>query len=149
MIVVTTNDLPGYRVDAVVGEVFGLTVRARNIGAQFGAGFKAMFGGELKGLTQQLQQTRDEAMSRMVAAAQYRGANAVLAMRYDSNEIADGWQELVAYGTAVVISPVDANAQAQFAAMHPQTPQYTQEDQSYAQQQAYAQQGQQPGQPQQ
>lgn len=145
MIVVTTNDLPGYRVDAVVGEVFGLTVRARNIGAQFGAGFKAMFGGELKGLTQQLQQTRDEAMNRMVAAAQSRGANAVLAMRYDSNEIADGWQELVAYGTGVIVSPVEPNAQAQFAAMQAQQPQYTQQDQAFAQQQAYAQQGQQPG----
>ena len=73
MIVVTTNDLPGWKVDAVLGEVFGLTVRARNIGAQFGAGFKAMFGGELKGITQQLQQTRDEAMTRMVGAAQMQG----------------------------------------------------------------------------
>ncbi len=142
MIVVTTNDLPGWKVEAVVGEVFGLTVRARNIGAQFGAGFKAMFGGELKGLTQQLQQTRDEAMSRMVAAAQTRGANAVLAMRYDSNEIADGWQELVAYGTAVVISPVDANAQAQFAQMQQQAPiQATAEDAAAAQAQAAAQGG--------
>lgn len=142
MIVVTTNDLPGYRVDAVIGEVFGLTVRARNIGAQFGAGFKAMFGGELKGLTQQLQQTRDEAMTRMVAAAQYRGANAILAMRYDSNEIADGWQELVAYGTAVVVTPVTPNAQAQFASIAGQQPQYNQQDQTWAQQQASAQQGQ-------
>ena len=144
MIVVTTNDLPGYRVDAVIGEVFGLTVRARNAGAQIGAGFKAMFGGELKGLTKQLQQTRDEAMNRMVIAAGSLGANAILAMRYDSNEIADGWQELVAYGTAVVVTPIDANAQAQFAQSQANQPQFTAEDQQYALQQRAAQQGQAP-----
>lgn len=144
MIVVTTNDLPGYRVDSVIGEVFGLTVRARNAGAQIGAGFKAMFGGELKGLTKQLQQTRDEAMNRMVVAASSLGANAILAMRYDSNEIADGWQELVAYGTAVVVTPIDANAQAQFAQAQAAAPQFTAEDQQYALQQRAAQQGQAP-----
>ena len=139
MIVVTTNDLPGYRVDSVIGEVFGLTVRARNAGAQMGAGFKAMFGGELKGLTKQLQQTRDEAMQRLVTAAQSLGANAILAMRYDSNEIADGWQELVAYGTAVVVSPVDRSAVAQFQQIS--QPQFTADDQAAAQAQRAAQQG--------
>ena len=139
MIVVTTNDLPGYRVDSVIGEVFGLTVRARNAGAQMGAGFKAMFGGELKGLTKQLQQTRDEAMSRLVQGAQSLGANAILAMRYDSNEIADGWQELVAYGTAVVVSPVDPGAQAQFQQIA--QPTFTDEDRANAQAQQAAQQG--------
>ena len=141
MIVVTTNDLAGWQVDAVIGEVFGLTVRARNAGAQLGAGFKAMFGGELKGLTKQLQQTRDEAMVRMVAAAQARGANAILAMRYDSNEIAEGWQELVAYGTAVVVSAVSETAKAQQAQM-PQTAPPTADDQQFAEAQVVAQQGQ-------
>lgn len=139
MIVVTTNDLPGYHVDSVIGEVFGLTVRARNAGAQMGAGFKAMFGGELKGLTKQLQQTRDEAMQRLVTAAQSLGANAILAMRYDSNEIADGWQELVAYGTAVVVSPVDPSAVAQFQQIAQS--QFTADDQAAAQAQRAAQQG--------
>lgn len=136
MFVVTTNDMPGWRVEAVVGEVFGLTVRARNVGAQMGAGWKAMFGGELKGLTQQLQQTRDEAMSRMIGAAEARGANAVLAMRYDSNEIADGWQELVAYGTAVVaIRPDSDMARAQLAQTQVQPSVATAEDEQNAAQQ--------------
>ena len=106
MIVVTTNDLPGFKVDRVLGEVYGLTVRSRNVGTQIGASFKALVGGELKGLTTQLIQTRDEAMNRLVEKAAGIGANAILMMRYDSNEIAQGYQELVAYGTAVIVSPI-------------------------------------------
>lgn len=104
MIVVTTNDVPGRAVQTVIGEVSGLTVRARNIGAQFAAGFKAIGGGELKGLTTQLEQARAEAVQRLIDAAQEAGANAVLAMRYDSNEIDQNFQEIVAYGTAVVLA---------------------------------------------
>jgi uncharacterized protein YbjQ (UPF0145 family) len=102
-LVSTMNDAPGFRITTVLGEVTGLTVRARNVGTQIGAGFKAFVGGELKGLTKQLQETRDEAMQRMVEAAQARGANAVIAMRFDANEVSAGYQEIVAYGTAVVI----------------------------------------------
>jgi uncharacterized protein YbjQ (UPF0145 family) len=105
VLVSTMNDVPGHRVQRVFGEVTGLTVRSRNVGAQIGAGLKSVFGGELKGLTKQLQQSRDEALERMVEAAQERGANAVLAVRFDSDEVGNGYQELVAYGTAVVISP--------------------------------------------
>jgi uncharacterized protein YbjQ (UPF0145 family) len=104
ILVSTMNDVPGYRVERVLGEVTGLTVRSRNIGAQLGAGLKSILGGELRGLTKQLQQSRDEAMERMIEAAHERGANAVLAMRFDSDEVGNGYQELVAYGTAVVIS---------------------------------------------
>lgn len=104
MIITTTNDLPGYRVDDVYGEVFGLTVRARNVGAQLGASFKAIVGGELKGLTKQLQQSREEAIARLVAEAQARGANAVLAMRFDGAEVGNGYQEVAAYGTAVRVT---------------------------------------------
>jgi uncharacterized protein YbjQ (UPF0145 family) len=104
----TMNDVPGYKVDQVLGEVFGLTVRSRNIGAQMGAGFKSLVGGELKGLTKQLTQSREEAMARLAEAAEARGANAVLAMRFDSDEIGNGYQEIAAYGTAVVISPIAA-----------------------------------------
>jgi uncharacterized protein YbjQ (UPF0145 family) len=107
ILVSTMNDVPGYRVERVLGEVTGLTVRSRNIGAQLGAGLKSILGGELKGLTKQLQQSRDEALDRMVEAAQERGANAVLAVRFDSDEVGNGYQELVAYGTAVVISQTD------------------------------------------
>ena len=106
MLVSTMNDLPGYRVDEVIGEVTGLTVRSRNVGTQLGAGFKSLVGGELKGLTKQLQESRDEARARLVDAAREVGANAVLAMRFDSDEVGNGYQELVAYGTAVKVSPV-------------------------------------------
>jgi uncharacterized protein YbjQ (UPF0145 family) len=106
MIVSTMNDLPGFRVDEVIGEVTGLTVRSRNVGTQIGAGFKSLVGGELRGLTKQLQESRDEARERLVEAAQAVGANAVLAMRFDSDEVGNGYQELVAYGTAVKVSPV-------------------------------------------
>jgi uncharacterized protein YbjQ (UPF0145 family) len=105
MIVSTMNDLPGYRVDEVLGEVTGLTVRSRNVGAQLGAGLKSIVGGELKGLTKQLQQSRDEAKQRLIEAAEALGANAILAMRFDSDEVGTGYQELVAYGTAVRVSP--------------------------------------------
>jgi uncharacterized protein YbjQ (UPF0145 family) len=104
LIVTTMNDLPGYQVDEVLGEVTGLTVRSRNVGTQLGAGFKALVGGELKGLTKQLMETRQEARDRMCEEAAAVGANAVLAMRFDSDEIGQGYQELVAYGTAVKVT---------------------------------------------
>lgn len=107
MLIATTNDLPGYRITKVIGEVNGLTVRTRNVGAQLGAALKAIGGGELRGLTQQLQQSRGEALDRMTEAAQALGANAVVAMRYDSNELANTYQEILAYGTAVVVEPID------------------------------------------
>ena len=103
MIIVTTNDLPGYKITKVIGEVNGLTVRTRHIGAQIGASFKALGGGELKGLTKQLAETRDEALARLAEAAKAIGANAVLAMRFDSNELQGTYQEILAYGTACVV----------------------------------------------
>src|ERR1700732_973526 len=86
---VTTNDVPGYRVDAVFGEVFGLTVRSRNAFSQLGAGFKSMFGGELKGMTKALADSRNEVMQRMIQEAIDRGANAIIAMRFDTSEMGD------------------------------------------------------------
>jgi len=105
VLVSTMNDVPGRTVQQVVGEVTGLTVRSRNVGAQIGAGLKSIVGGELKGLTKQLQQSRDEAVARMIEVATAQGANAILAMRYDSDEVGNGYQEIVAYGTAVVLAP--------------------------------------------
>ena len=96
MLVSTMNDVPGRTVQQVIGEVTGLTVRSRNVGAQIGAGFKSIVGGELKGLTKQLQQSRDEAVARMVEEATAQGANAILAMRYDSDEVGNGYQEVLA-----------------------------------------------------
>ena len=109
VLVVTTNDVPGYKVDRVIGEIFGLTVRSRNIGTQLGAGFKSLAGGELRGLTKTLVQSRNQAMDRLVEQARARGANAVLAMRFDVTEAGNG-AEICAYGTAAVISPNSAAA---------------------------------------
>ncbi len=101
MMISTMNDLPGYEVDEVFGEVFGLTVRARNIGSQFGAGLKSLVGGELKGMTKMLAEGRAHATERLVEEAQAKGANAVLAFRFDTSELGSTWTEICAYGTAV------------------------------------------------
>jgi uncharacterized protein YbjQ (UPF0145 family) len=104
MIVTTMNDIPGHTVDEVFGEVFGLTVRSRNIGSQIGAGFKSMVGGELKGMTKALVDSRHQVMERMVEEAEAKGANAVIAMRFDTSDMGGNWTEICAYGTAVKIS---------------------------------------------
>jgi uncharacterized protein YbjQ (UPF0145 family) len=101
VIVTTMNDIPGYAVDEVYGEVFGLTVRSRNIGSQFGAGLKSIFGGELKGMTKALVDSRQQVMERMVEEAQAKGADAIVAMRFDTSEMGSNWTEICAYGTAV------------------------------------------------
>jgi len=106
MLFVTMVDLPGYRVTAVLGEVMGVTVRSRNLFSQMGAGLKAMVGGELKGMTENLYNSRMEATNRMIEQAQARGANAVIAVRYDGGSIGDTWSELCAYGTAVIVEPI-------------------------------------------
>jgi uncharacterized protein YbjQ (UPF0145 family) len=106
VLVVTMNDVPGYRIEQVFGEVFGLTVRSRNAISQMGSGLKSMFGGELKGMTKSLINSRDEVMRRMIDEARARGANAVVAMRFDTSEMGDVWTEICAYGTAVRITPL-------------------------------------------
>ena len=101
MLITTMNDIPGYTVDEVYGEVFGLTVRSRNMGSQMGAGLKSILGGELRGMTKALETSRLEVIERMVEAAEAKGANAVLAMRFDTSEMGGTWTEICAYGTAV------------------------------------------------
>jgi len=101
MIVTTMNDIPGYTVDEVYGEVMGLTVRSRNIGSQLGASLKSIIGGELKGMTKALIDSREQVMQRMVEEAEAKGANAVIAMRFDTSEMGTNWTEICAYGTAV------------------------------------------------
>ena len=101
MLISTTNDLPGWEVQEVLGEVFGLTVRSRNLGSQLGAALKSVAGGELKGQTKVLAASRDQAMQRMVEEAERRGGNAILAMRFDTSEMGGVWTEICAYGTAV------------------------------------------------
>jgi len=106
VLVVTTNDVPGYRVDRIIGEVFGLTVRSRNIGSQLGASFKSLAGGELRGLTKTLVESRNQAMDRLIEQSRARGGNAVLTMRFDVTEAGGNGTEICAYGTAAVISPL-------------------------------------------
>ena len=101
MIVTTMNDIPGYDVDEVYGEVMGLTVRSRNLGSQIGAGLKSMLGGELKGMTKALTDSRQQVMERMIQEAEAKGANAIIAMRFDTSEMGGQWTEICAYGTAV------------------------------------------------
>ncbi len=103
MIVTTMNDIPGYDVDEVFGEVMGLTVRSRNIGSQIGAGLKSILGGELKGMTKALMDSREQVMQRMVEEAEGKGANAIIAMRFDTSEMGGQWTEICAYGTAVKV----------------------------------------------
>ena len=117
MMVVTSNEIPGWEIQRVCGEVFGLTVRSRNAFSQLGAGFKSMFGGELQGMTKNLIDSRNEVMGRMLEAARQKGANAVVAMRFDTSEMADTWTELCAYGTAVVAVPVTDAAKETARAM--------------------------------
>ncbi len=103
MLIATTNEIAGHEIEEVFGEVFGLTVRSRNIGSQFGAGLKSIFGGELKGMTKALVESRTQVIERMVAEAEAKGANAIVAMRFDTSEMGETWSEICAYGTAVRI----------------------------------------------
>jgi len=107
VIVVTTNDVQGYRVQAVLGEVMGLTVRSTNIGSSFTAGFRSIGGGEIPEYTKIMYESRHEVMRRMVAEAEQRGANAIIMMRFDSGAIGQ-FSEMCAYGTAAVIEPIPA-----------------------------------------
>jgi uncharacterized protein YbjQ (UPF0145 family) len=101
MIVTTMNDIPGYEVDEVYGEVMGLTVRSRNVGSQLGASLKSILGGELKGMTKALTDSREQVRQRMIEEAEALGANAIFAMRFDTSEMGPNWTEICAYGTAV------------------------------------------------
>jgi uncharacterized protein YbjQ (UPF0145 family) len=103
VLVSTMNDLPGYTAEKVFGEVFGLTVRSRDFGSNFTAGFRSLAGGEVPEYTQMLAESRHVAVMRMCQMAQQMGANAILAMRFDCNEIANTMSEVAAYGTAVIV----------------------------------------------
>jgi len=108
MIIVTTNDIAGYRIDAIYGEVMGLTVRSRDIGASFAASLRSIGGGELPEMTRMLYESRQEVMRRMVAEAESKGANAIIAMRFDTSDLGTNWTEVCAYGSAVIVSPIGA-----------------------------------------
>jgi uncharacterized protein YbjQ (UPF0145 family) len=101
MLISTMNDIPGWEIEEVLGEVFGLTVRSRNLGSQIGASFKSLVGGELKGMTKMLAEGREHATQRLVEEAEAKGANSVIAFRFDTSELGSTWTEICAYGTAV------------------------------------------------
>ena len=105
MLVVTTNDITGQRVVRYLGVVRGITVRSRNVFGSIGAQIQSLFGGNISLYTTLCEHAREEAYELMVAHAREMGANAVIAMRYDANEIAAGITEVLAYGTAVVVEP--------------------------------------------
>jgi uncharacterized protein YbjQ (UPF0145 family) len=107
VLVSTMNDLPGYTAETVFGEVFGLTVRSRDFGSNFTASFRSLGGGEVPEYTQMLAESRHVAVMRMCQMAQQMGANAILAMRFDCNEIAQTMSEVAAYGTAVIVRKVE------------------------------------------
>ena len=106
MIVVTTNDLAGYRITRHFGVVRGITVRSRSVIGNLGGAIQSVFGGKLSVYTNLAETARQEAYDLLVQHAQALGANAVIAMRYDSNDITDGITEMLAYGTAVVVEAV-------------------------------------------
>ncbi len=101
IIVTTGNEIPGKKVVRVLGVVRGSTVRARNIGRDFGAGLKNLIGGEIKTYTQMTAQARDEAFNRMVNAAIDKGADAIIGVRFMTSMVMQGASEMLAYGTAV------------------------------------------------
>jgi uncharacterized protein YbjQ (UPF0145 family) len=103
MLVTTTNDVTGHTIVRYLGLVRGITVRSRSVIGNFGAGLQALFGGNITIYTGLAERAREEAYDLMVEHATKIGANAIVAMRYDANEIADGITEVLAYGTAVVI----------------------------------------------
>ncbi len=103
MIVATTNDVAGYRVVRHLGVVRGITVRSRSVIGNIGAGIQSLFGGNISIYTELAEKARAEAFDLMVEHATSAGANAVIGMRYDANDIADGITEVLAYGTAVVV----------------------------------------------
>jgi uncharacterized protein YbjQ (UPF0145 family) len=101
MLIATTERVAGHEVTETLGEVFGISVRSRSLIGNLAAGLRTIIGGEIHEYTAMLQDARQHAVDRMVAAAQEKGADAVIMMRFDSGEIAQGITEIVAYGTAV------------------------------------------------
>lgn len=108
MLIVTSEQIAGYRITATLGQTFGVVVRSRGIGGNVVAGLRSIVGGEIPEYTQLLEEARGHAIERLSANATAMGANAVVMMRFDSSEIGQNMSEVVAYGTAVVVEPVKA-----------------------------------------
>lgn len=106
LMLLTSNYAPGYKVDKVLGLVYGITVRSRGIGGNLMAGLRSLGGGEINEYTEMAHQARQQALDRLADHAKGMGANAVLSVMFDSTEIGSTMDEIIAFGTAVVISPV-------------------------------------------
>jgi uncharacterized protein YbjQ (UPF0145 family) len=105
MLVSTTENVAGHRTVTTLGQVFGVVVRSRGLGGNIMAGLRTIVGGEIHEYTQLLEETRRQAIDRMVRNATAMGANAVVMMRFDSSEMGQSMSEIVAYGTAAIIEP--------------------------------------------
>ena len=105
MIIVTTPYLSGHRIAETKGQVFGLVVRSRGLAGNLAAFFRSLVGGEIHEYTSLLEDTRRQAIDRMVQNATVIGANAIISFRFDSSELSGSMSEIVAYGTAVVVEP--------------------------------------------
>jgi len=105
MLVTTTENVPGHTVRATLGQVYGVVVRSRGLGGNITASLRSIVGGEIPEYSRLVEETRRHAIDRLVANAALMGANAVVMMRFDSGEIAQSMNEVVAYGTAVILDP--------------------------------------------
>ena len=105
MLVTNTESIPGHRITAIKGLVQGNTVRAKHAGRDIAASFKNLVGGELKGYTELLTESRRQATERMMSQAQQLGANAIVNVRFTTSAVTAGAAELYAYGTAVMVEP--------------------------------------------
>lgn len=100
--IATANEIPGFKIVETKGFVYGLTVRSRGVGGQVSAGLRSLVGGEIKEYVSMMEDSRDEALERLIEHAKQLGGNAIVAVRFDSNDISNVMQEILAYGTAVV-----------------------------------------------
>lgn len=105
-LVSTTNDIPGYRITRPLGIVRGITVRSRSIVGNLGAALQTLVGGNISIYTELCEKARGEAFDLMLQHAAAMGANGIVGMRYDANEVAEGVTEVLAYGTAVQVEPL-------------------------------------------
>ncbi|MFO1507130.1 MAG: heavy metal-binding domain-containing protein [Lysobacterales bacterium] len=106
MIIVTSENVAGYRIRETKGQVFGVVVRSRGLGGNVMAGLRSIVGGEISEYTQMLEEARRHAIDRLTANAEAMGANGIVVMRFDSAEIGQAMSEIVAYGTAVLLEPI-------------------------------------------
>lgn len=103
----TTNEIDGYKTTKNLGVVRGSTVRSRHIGSEAVASLKAIVGGELKGVTKLVADAREQALARLLRDAELLGANAIIGMRFSTSQVWEGAAEVMAYGTAVLVEPID------------------------------------------